>query len=63
MSNHERRHIHHIISAEPLPLFDADQTNHGLHLTQQLDDYPVREQVCFVSSVPFLIKLYECMPI
>lgn len=38
MSTDDYRHIHHIISARPLPLLDPNQTNDALHYTQTIDD-------------------------
>ena len=38
MATDDYRHIHHIISAKPLPLLSPNETNHALHYTQTIDD-------------------------
>lgn len=38
MSTDEYRHIHHIISAKPLPLLNPNETNHAIHYTQTIND-------------------------
>lgn len=44
MSNNDYRHIHHIVSTQPLPLFDNDRANDALHYTQDMDDNSVRDE-------------------
>lgn len=38
MSADGYRHIHHIISAKPLPLLNPNETNHAIHYTQTIND-------------------------
>jgi hypothetical protein len=37
MSRNDYRHIHHIISTQPLPVLDSHETNHAMHYTQSID--------------------------
>lgn len=36
MSTDGYRHIHHIISAKPLPLLNPNDNNHAIHYTQTI---------------------------
>lgn len=62
MSTDGYRHIHHIISAKPLPLLDPNDTNDALHYTQTIDDDStvIMKDKCFVFSFKNLFFLILC---
>jgi hypothetical protein len=57
MSTDDYRHIHHIISAKPLPLLDPNESNDAIHYTQTIDDENVvKRKINFLKFRAFFFK-------